>query len=418
VLSEEFKNLRPSKKIASMIFIFAHVSYWILAVISVSLEVPEPIVRVGKIVIISVMYIDLIYISVITIVESLRLKGSKLYRRLSIVYYVCELVYLIGILAIFLAIRDSTTLEYGYIIIMPMILIFLILSTFLRHLKEKEDVIQEAQERARKREEQGKIAKEIFDVSGMKGIFEYNKSEKDNKIENPFDCLSQKYAMLQKEYAGSFYELSRGIKSKTYRLEYAKGGESYHRGFYFPGVSDLTLISRDRGRLMNSPPEDKNYNYEYLFDDRDKLICVYKYGEIDRRQKLLSTELFVYGDNKVLSFGFDTADDNSISFISECQYENGLLALYEFARRATRYGEEDCYEIDMEMYGYTDALLDAFYWYRFDPSVQVLSQEKYTFFRDEEGYLSTFIVEKLDGFEPKLGISRGKTPREVSDKRK
>jgi len=52
------------------------------------------------------------------------------------------------------------------------------------------------------------------------------------------------------------------------------------------------------------------------------------------------------------------------------------------------------------------------------PSIQLLDQYKFTFSRDEEGYLSTYTVEQLGRFVQKNNLSHGAESYRVKVKRK
>ena len=244
-----------------------------------------------------------------------------------------------------------------------------------------------------------KLIKEITDTDELKEIVAYNHSEKNLKNCKSFELLDQKYIQLQKQYANSFHELNKGIESKVCRREYAKGGEGFHRGVHSPSIMDLVVGGVNRGRLLENVPKDNNYNYEYLFDAQNNLICVYSYSKFNDVSELVSTELFVYQQNKILSLVFNPDEDHGLSYMSECQYENGRLIRCENVLCDLFYGGKGCTEINVEIHEYIDDLLKSFHWYRYIPSIQLLDHQKFTFARDQEGYLSTYIIEQIDGFK-------------------
>lgn len=220
-----------------------------------------------------------------------------------------------------------------------------------------------------------------------------------------FEQLNQKYISLQKHYANAFYELSEGIESKVYRREYAKGGEGFHRGVYSPSNLDLVVGGVNRGRLLKRPPKENNYNYEYLFDAQGNLICVYDYGNFDGIYKLVTTELFFRKTDLVLSLVYDSDEYHGLSFMSECQYENGRLARYENVVCDLYIGGEGCTEISVEIPEYVDDNLQSLHWYRYTHSLQLLDHDKFTFSRDEDGNLSTYTAEHIGGFKPKSNFN-------------
>ncbi|MBS3972342.1 MAG: hypothetical protein KGZ84_04965 [Erysipelotrichia bacterium] len=238
-------------------------------------------------------------------------------------------------------------------------------------------------------------------LNNMQRIDEYLKSDENSKRCEPFDQLKIKYVALHKLYANSFHELNKDLESKVIKREYAKGGEVLHRGFYSPSTLDLIVGNYNRGKLLKRISNNTKYNYEYLFDAQNSLICVYSYYIVEDVFKLISTELFVRNQNKVLSLVFST-DDYSLSFISECQFENGKLISYETALCELLDSEVYCSEINVETYEYVDDLMKSMCWTRYSPSIKLLTQERYIFSRDTDGFLSTYKVEHIEGFMPKM----------------
>lgn len=263
-----------------------------------------------------------------------------------------------------------------------------------------------------------KLTREISETDELKEVFDYNQSEENLKNCKPFEQINQKYILLQKRYANSFHELNKDIESKIYRRRYAKGGEGFHRGVYSPSVMDLVVRNCNRGRMLKRLPKDNNYNYEYLFDAQDNLICVYGYSNFEGVSQLVTTELFVHQQNTILSLVFNSNEDYGLSLMSECQYENGRLMRYENVLCELYYGGNGCTEINVEIHEYVDDLLQSFYWYRYTPSIQLLDHEKFTFTRDKEGYLSTYTVEQIGGFRPKTSFDCEQAIYKVRVKRK
>lgn len=271
-----------------------------------------------------------------------------------------------------------------------------------------------------------KWSKELWGIDALKDINAYYKSEENLRDCEPFEQLNQKYISLHKRYNGLFNELHEDVKSKVNRREYTKGGTGFHRGFYSPSMIDLIVDGINRGRLLKKPPKSGNHTYEYLFDEEDRLICVYFYGKYDSTYKPDIAELFVYENDKVLSFEFEYTDWNGykIARISECQYDNGSLMRYEIACCSLLGVEgvgdlgKNCGEINVETFEYAGNLLQSFCWYCYNPSVHSLTQEKYTFNRDEEGYLSTYTLKQLGGFRPKTNFDREQVIYKVRVKRK
>ena len=260
-----------------------------------------------------------------------------------------------------------------------------------------------------------KTLKEFLDVGSLKELPFYKQSKDVNNNCQFFEFLNQKYSILQKQFANSFQELNEIITQKAYRKEYSKGGTTIHRGFYSPSFLDLVVRGCNRGRLLNRAPKSNAYDYEYIFDNDNNLICSKKYSnEFGRNFEIIAIELLVYEKDKVLSFTFEPQNEYTLYFISECQYKNGRLLKYESA--LCNEGQ-DCTEINVEISEYADNLLKSVYWYRYAPSIKLLDQNKFVFFRDESGCLSTYTVERIGMFD-RNDSNNSKESYKVNVKRK
>ena len=249
----------------------------------------------------------------------------------------------------------------------------------------------------------------------FKELAQYNRSEENLRNCKPFEQINQKCISLIKQYSNSFDELRDDIDSKVSRREYSNGGEVMHRGFYSPSTLDLVVGGMSRGRLLKRPRKGVINNYEYLFDVHNNLICVYTNSE----SKLANTEFFIYNENKVLSFVFESSEwGDTLSLISECHYESGRLIRYEVANVIQTIGETRCDIINVEIPEYEDDLLQSFLWCRYIPDLQTLEQQKYTLSRDEEGYLSTYTIKNLSGFKAKASSDLEQMTYKVRVRRK
>ena len=243
-----------------------------------------------------------------------------------------------------------------------------------------------------------KARQRMLNLDAFKEMKAYLSSEQNIRECEPFEQLNEKFTALAKQYDGSFDELYRDIEARTCRREYAKGGGSLHRGFYSPRASDLVVGNSKRGRLLKRAPKDNRPTYEYLFDSNDDLICVYGFGDRFGSWWLYDTELLIYEPDRVLGLDFSTYEGQNLDFISECRYDgNGLLMRYEGAVCSLAYLGEECLEIQVEEFDYTDGLLQVLHIYDYNPAWPLLNHYKYVFNRDEDGYLSTYTVEDKSG---------------------
>ena len=223
----------------------------------------------------------------------------------------------------------------------------------------------------------------------IKELFEYTPPSVHTKNCEPFEQLNRKYISLQEQYANSYQELSEYIALNEIKRQYAKGGATIHRGFYSPSSLDLVVGGCSRGRLLKSATPEIAYDYEYVFDSKDDLICCRKYNS-----GIVSTEFIVYEQDRVLSLVYET-DDHHLSFISECRYDGSKLLRYESALCAAPIGRKNCVEINVESLEYENGLMKSVLWQRYTPSLKLLTEEIYRFERDDGGYLSTYTVEQV-----------------------
>lgn len=255
----------------------------------------------------------------------------------------------------------------------------------------------------------------------MKGVDfladSYNscKSEEFLKRCKPFEQLKGKYLLLYEKYACLYEELVENIEDKACSRKYSKGGLTIHRGYYSPSFMDLVVSGCNRGHLLKKVPPSNKYDYEYIFNDKNQLICVKKMQE---PMKIASVELFVYESTRIVSLVYEGVLEYNLTTISECQYENDMISRYELALCGydVDCNKAICCEIDVEVPVYDDRYLHSILWSRYMPSMHLLNQEKYTFSRDAKGMLSTYTVESIDGFNMNGDVSNGKRSYKVLSK--
>lgn len=281
-----------------------------------------------------------------------------------------------------------------------------------------------------------------YDFDERQRLFqEYLNSEENKERIAPFEQLCDEYLALREQYNNSFEELNRAAEEKVVRREYAKGGEVVHRGAYFPGMLDLIIGGMNRGRLLKKPPKDNHYNYEYLFDADDRLICVKSYAS-DLKYRLTDIEFLIHKDDEVLSLIFERHIDDTwlIHGMSKCKYRNGLLLRYETVWFGMKENESmkisvdtsktladlinmsylkiECSQIDIEEYQYTEGLVNSFCWHHYTPDLKALEENLVTFHRDEDGDLSTYTIKKIGGLKSLWAEEEEKQVYRVSSKKK
>jgi len=218
-----------------------------------------------------------------------------------------------------------------------------------------------------------------------------------------FEQLDQRYVALIKQYSNQCSELYKDIETKTTRREYAKGGEQIHRGYYSPTMLDLVDPNYKRGQLLKRLNKNSRYNYEYLFDAQDNLICVHIFINDGQARLLTDTELLIYEADSVIGLSYNTPQSlfrPLLYSVSECRYADDLLI--EYAKADLFLGREtvECISVCVEEPEYIDDQLQELRLYRYYPALSSLETNRYVFQRDAEGNLSTFTHEKSGGPYP------------------
>lgn len=264
----------------------------------------------------------------------------------------------------------------------------------------------------------------MYDKTGQQPyIGNWLNSDENKKQISLFETCCEEYVALWKQYKNSFEELQNAAENCVARREYAKGGEKIHRGAYFPGMKDFIVGGMNRGRLLKKAPKDNRYNYEYLFNSDNQMICVKKYLLNSRSDYCLAEiEFLIHKENEVLSLMFDQWNETwLIHGISKCKYKNQLLLRYEKALFGVKenesvkinteihrtiqelldlsYFEFECDRLDVEEYQYTEDLVASFHWYDYVSSLKTLTDYFAAFQHDEDGCLSSYTLKEklIDG---------------------
>ena len=184
------------------------------------------------------------------------------------------------------------------------------------------------------------------------------------------------------------------------RTEYARGGETIHRGYYCPSpVYDIIVGGASRGRLLKDMKHiKKNPDYTFGFNANNELIVI---------QNSFYREFIVRDQHTELSIIFSKY---SIEAITECRYVGNQIQSYIYCLFLE--GKVDEYR--KEEYSYGDEGLQFVDWYLFIPMrihipkeirelvfdkseemSLIYSHEKYEF-THKDGYLYQYKVIPVD----------------------
>jgi uncharacterized protein YlzI (FlbEa/FlbD family) len=175
-----------------------------------------------------------------------------------------------------------------------------------------------------------------------------------------YDSKTLEYAAIFKDYSLLFDELYSGVSMhEKFRL-YSIGGTGFHRGYYCPNPAIEKLISNEkRGRLISNV--NNNYDYAYIFDVNNQLICVESFFGHVTRTNPSSIEFIFRFDQVELGVSFLINTDGStigIIALSQCTYKNNKLVDYTYILRDPHSSQASFKEITFDQFEYrNDSLI-------------------------------------------------------------
>ena len=270
---------------------------------------------------------------------------------------------------------------------------------------------------------------------------DYLSSEENLKAVVSMDTRCKNYLDLREKYALSFDELLKTAERRVLRKEYAKGGETVHRGFYFPGYATLFVGGMNRGRLLKRAPKDNRYNYEYWFDAEGKMICAFKYAK-NLNFRLVEVEFLIYQNDEVMSVIFEKVQNNTywLHGISNCYFSDNRLSRYElvwFCVTETESAHTEmieteswetlikshclqvkCSHVRVEECVRENGLMKDLHWFCYYPDFKSLNHQLIQFNRSQEGFLTSYTIKQISGFNRFPFSENESQVYEVLEKRK
>ena len=229
----------------------------------------------------------------------------------------------------------------------------------------------------------------------LRQLLKMNLSDENLERINPFIQLEQKYIALRKRYGDLFDELQSAVLKKVCYHQYATGGQTIHRGFYSPSALDIITGGCNRGRVLKRLPKEGKYDYEYLQDINGRILCCKRYETKSKEKRFLAeVEILLYQDNCVIGLTFLPDADFLLISASECKYENTKIVRYEHVLFNGICPAEGCTEINVEVFDYSDELLKTIDWYRYTPSIKLLTECEISLYRDQDGNLQEYVVKE------------------------
>lgn len=199
------------------------------------------------------------------------------------------------------------------------------------------------------------------------------------------------------------------------RMEYGRGGEMMHRGYYCPSkVSDIYIGNIKRGRIIKKLASNSKPSYLYGFNSKNELILVTRVHEVGNTYEVIRRQ-----GNIELGIIFSQSLD--IEAISKCVFDDGRLQSYTFYHY-TFYNSRVS-GFDKEVYEYSDdsLLVDVkrfscppqtndeallAFLPKLNVSEPILIHNQYLF-QYEDGFLGNYTVKEFDGETPKASYWDG-----------
>lgn len=187
---------------------------------------------------------------------------------------------------------------------------------------------------------------------------------------------------IKHEYANKLPELRASAEKEIVRLEYSKGGEVIHRGYYCPSpVLDLVVGGMKRGRLFKKKiPHFGSYSYEYGFDKDNRLIRVKGVNEFTTPDSRFDEEYLIYREDIVYGVEFNNLGE--LNVVSKCVYNDGNIIKYE----RSSCNMEELADLYVEEYTYeNNKLVEVHQFYNITLSMGLYSENRFLVDQDQNG---------------------------------
>lgn len=210
-----------------------------------------------------------------------------------------------------------------------------------------------------------------------------------------FNDRSDSFIQLRENYKDSFDLLYNNALNSVCKKEYAKGCFALHLGYYSPSYEELYVGGVKRGRLLKSG--NTNYDYEYWYDEYGKMICsIFHTGGAKDQWFDKYYEFFIYENGKCnVSVEYNKSVISGASIFSISEYTINGTKLTELARAVFSINKKPD-EIKIEQSEYENELLSTAIISDYIPAVNIINNRKLTFYRENDGRISTYRIQALD----------------------
>lgn len=203
---------------------------------------------------------------------------------------------------------------------------------------------------------------------------------------NQFKVIISDLVSFRNQYEEKLPQLRIEVEKEIVKVEYSKGGETIHRGYYCPSpVLDLIVGGLKRGKLFKRKPDFGRYSYEYGYDTNNKLIRVRGVNEFTTPDSRYDEEYLVYENDIVYGVEFDNMGD--VDAVSRCTFENGNIVKYERSVCSLpQYAD-----LYLEEYVYENNMLSEVRTFEVTPRIELYEEQKYKVELDEDGKITKLI---------------------------
>lgn len=206
------------------------------------------------------------------------------------------------------------------------------------------------------------------------------------------DEITHEMKQLFVPYSNEYQQIFLDICTFADKVEYGKGGEMMHRGFYCPSpILDLVTGNISRGHIQSLTVDNSDVSYEYFFKGND-LYAVIKHH--NQEKCINANEVIMFHKEFTFSIGFNELSD--IDYLCLCRFKNKRIISYAVLNAPFIHAGSF---LNIEKYQYSDNLLIQATSVEYLPFNKITTQNNYYFEFDSEGYFQSYSCQELSSLK-------------------
>lgn len=207
------------------------------------------------------------------------------------------------------------------------------------------------------------------------------------------------YEELCRSSTADFSSVISKTESSAKRRELSRGGGTIHRGYYCPSpIKDKVIGGCKRGRLISKLPSKSDAVYEYYFNESNEMTLVNKYTLEQGQMYYTQCEIIDKKDGGTQSTILaDMMHMPHISGMSECNYDSGLITLYEYAALVGQGDNVFCASIESERYIYDGQRLVTCFMNIYTSAIGLLQSQRYDLIYNGDAPIQYTVRKYFDG---------------------